>query len=410
MSPNAPFVAITGTNGKSTTTALIAHLLRDGRPRRPARRQYRHRDPVARAAARGPRPRDRGVVLPDRSRAVARSVGRHPDQRHARTISTATARSRTTPPSRSGWSPACRTAAPRSSASTTTGARPRPTASSARASACVRVSVRRPLADGLYVEAEQIMQAAGGTARAIAHLGGIGSLRGVHNAQNAACATRRRARARAVGRTRSSRACARSRVSRTAWSRSAARAACCSSTTPRRPTRIRRRRRSPASPTSSGSPAASRRPAAFARSTGFFPRIRKAYLIGEAAADFAAELEGQVPHVVAGTLDRAVALAARDAEAADVAEPVVLLSPACASFDQYPQFRGARRRVPRTGAGAAGRGGHSIGGTLVAPAGWGAISESVPSGQRKTPAGCPAGAGGFHDQVTIMDRSCAASA
>ena len=52
----------------------------------------------------------------------------------------------------------------------------------------VRVSVRRPLADGLYVEAEQIMQAAGGSARAIAQLGGIGSLRGVHNAQNAACA------------------------------------------------------------------------------------------------------------------------------------------------------------------------------------------------------------------------------
>ena len=71
---------------------------------------------------------------------------------------------------------------------------------------------------------------------------------------------------------------------------------------------------------------------------GFFPRIRKAYLIGEAAAGFAAELEGQVPHVVAGTLDRAVELAARDAEASDVAEPVVLLSPACASFDQYRNF------------------------------------------------------------------------
>jgi len=41
---------------------------------------------------------------------------------------------------------------------------------------------------------------------------------------------------------------------------------------------------------------------------------------------------------VAGTLDRAVALAARDAEASAVAEPVVLLSPACASFDQYRNF------------------------------------------------------------------------
>ena len=47
----------------------------------------------------------------------------------------------------------------------------------------------------------------------------------------------------------------------------------------------------------------------------FFPRLRKAYLIGEAATAFAAELEGHVPYVVAGTLERAVALAARDAEA-----------------------------------------------------------------------------------------------
>src|SRR3989454_835844 len=70
----------------------------------------------------------------------------------------------------------------------------------------------------------------------------------------------------------------------------------------------------------------------------FFPRMRKAYLIGEAATDFAAELEAHVPHTVAGTLERPVELAAADAEASDVAEPVVLLSPACASFDQYRNF------------------------------------------------------------------------
>ena len=79
---------------------------------------------------------------------------------------------------------------------------------------------------------------------------------------------------------------------------------------------------------------------------GFFPRMRKAYLIGEAAAGFAAELDGRVPHVIAGTLDRAVALAAGDAQAADAREPVVLLSPACASFDQYADYeaRGAHFR------------------------------------------------------------------
>jgi UDP-N-acetylmuramoylalanine--D-glutamate ligase len=70
----------------------------------------------------------------------------------------------------------------------------------------------------------------------------------------------------------------------------------------------------------------------------FFPRIRKAYLIGEAAADFAAELQGRTPHVIVETLERAVERAAADAEASDVREPVVLLSPACASFDQYRNF------------------------------------------------------------------------
>ena len=37
----------------------------------------------------------------------------------------------------------------------------------------------------------------------------------------------------------------------------------------------------------------------------------------------------------------------RDAAASGANEPVVLLSPACASFDQFQQFRGARRRLPR---------------------------------------------------------------
>jgi UDP-N-acetylmuramoylalanine--D-glutamate ligase len=71
---------------------------------------------------------------------------------------------------------------------------------------------------------------------------------------------------------------------------------------------------------------------------GFFPRIRKAYLIGEAADEFAGTLEGLIPYAAAGTLDRAVALAAADAAASGLTEPVVLLSPACASFDQYPNF------------------------------------------------------------------------
>ena len=70
----------------------------------------------------------------------------------------------------------------------------------------------------------------------------------------------------------------------------------------------------------------------------FFPRIKKAYLIGEAANDFAETLDGKVPYEIVGTLDRAVVAGLRDAEASGLKEPVVLLSPACASFDQYPNF------------------------------------------------------------------------
>lgn len=70
----------------------------------------------------------------------------------------------------------------------------------------------------------------------------------------------------------------------------------------------------------------------------YFSRIRKAYLIGEAAEAFAETLNGKVETVMSGTLDAAVAAAALDAAAADKPEPVVLLSPACASFDQFSDF------------------------------------------------------------------------
>lgn len=64
-----------------------------------------------------------------------------------------------------------------------------------------------------------------------------------------------------------------------------------------------------------------------------FPRVAKAYLIGEAAPAFAATL-GDTPHAIAGTLDAAVRAALADAREGEV----VLLAPACASFDQYESF------------------------------------------------------------------------
>ncbi len=64
-----------------------------------------------------------------------------------------------------------------------------------------------------------------------------------------------------------------------------------------------------------------------------FGRIARAYLIGEAEAEFANTLAG-VDHLRCGTLDKAVAAAMRDAKPGDV----VLLSPACASWDQFANF------------------------------------------------------------------------
>jgi UDP-N-acetylmuramoylalanine--D-glutamate ligase len=181
------------------------------------------------------------------------------------------------------------------------------------------------------------MQAAGGSACTIARIGGIGSLRGVHNAQNAACAA---AAALALGL--SPQAIQQGLVSFPGLAH--------------RMEEVGHRRHvlfvndSKATNADSAAQALAcfshifwiaggrAKTGGIASLAGFFPRIRKAYLIGEAATDFAAELQGRMPHIIAGTLERAVALAAADAETSDVAEPVVLLSPACASFDQYRNF------------------------------------------------------------------------
>ena len=65
----------------------------------------------------------------------------------------------------------------------------------------------------------------------------------------------------------------------------------------------------------------------------FRDRVVKAYLFGHSARDFALEL-GQTPHEVVDTLDQALAHAAAEAQPGET----VLLAPAAASFDQYPNF------------------------------------------------------------------------
>ncbi|HBF91394.1 MAG TPA: UDP-N-acetylmuramoyl-L-alanine--D-glutamate ligase, partial [Hyphomonas atlantica] len=69
-----------------------------------------------------------------------------------------------------------------------------------------------------------------------------------------------------------------------------------------------------------------------------FPNITKAYLIGEAEEPFSATLRGRVAVQSCGSLEKAVAAAFKDAKAVGDENPVILLSPACASFDQFRDF------------------------------------------------------------------------
>ncbi len=61
--------------------------------------------------------------------------------------------------------------------------------------------------------------------------------------------------------------------------------------------------------------------------------VRKAYFIGHSGRDFALEL-APLEHEICETMERAVARASAEAEPGDT----VLLAPAAASFDQYPNF------------------------------------------------------------------------
>ncbi|MEX2128877.1 MAG: UDP-N-acetylmuramoyl-L-alanine--D-glutamate ligase [Xanthobacteraceae bacterium] len=202
----------------------------------------------------------------------------------------------------------------------------------------VRVSVRRKFAsDGIHLDGESLTDMEGGTRRHSLSLSGIGSLRGAHNAQNAAAAY---AAARALGI--SSEAidfAMRSFPGLHHRMEEVGRKGAVLFINDSKATNADSAARALESFTDIFWIAGGRaKEGGVADLERYFPHIRKAYLIGEAAPAFAAGMEGKVKHDVVRTLDRAVEYAARDAAASDAAQPVVLLSPACASYDQYPNF------------------------------------------------------------------------
>jgi UDP-N-acetylmuramoylalanine--D-glutamate ligase len=201
----------------------------------------------------------------------------------------------------------------------------------------VRVSVVSSLTDGYYAEGSRILRAGGSKADVVAELAGIGSLRGVHNAQNAACAV---ATCIALGI---------DAATIQKGLRSFPGLAHRMQQVGRKGNVLFVNDSKATNADSAAKALASFRDiywiAGGKAKTGgitglaeFFPRIRKAYLIGEAANEFAKTLEGRVPYEVNRVLSAAIDAATRDAAASGLKEPVVLLSPACASFDQYPNF------------------------------------------------------------------------
>jgi UDP-N-acetylmuramoylalanine--D-glutamate ligase len=199
------------------------------------------------------------------------------------------------------------------------------------------ISVRHPVQTGIYADGASLFETAQGAIKNQASLGGIGSLRGAHNAQNAGAAL---AAARCLG---------------LPWDSLAASLR----TFPGLAHRMEEVRRTGHvlyinDSKATNADAAERALLSFtniywiaggkpkdggiASLAPNFPRIKKAYLIGEAAEAFGQTLGEQVPFSLAGTLSRAVAEAARDASASEEGEAVVLLSPACASYDQFPNF------------------------------------------------------------------------
>ncbi|WP_288427265.1 UDP-N-acetylmuramoyl-L-alanine--D-glutamate ligase [uncultured Agrobacterium sp.] len=331
--PDCPFIAITGTNGKSTTTALIAHILKS------SGRDTQLGGNIGTAIlSLDPPKTERFYVVecssyqidlaPTLNPTAGILLNLTPDHldRHGTMQHYADVKERLVAGSDTAVvgvdDSYCTLIADRIE----------------RAGVKVlRISKRNVVADGLYAEGSRIMKAEGGTSSLLVDLDGIQTLRGSHNAQNAAAAI---AACLAVG-----------------VSEDEVKAGLTSFPgLKHRMQPVGRRGNvtfindSKATNADASAPALSSydriywiagglpKAGGIASLSPLFSRIAKAYLIGEAAAEFAATLGEAVPYEISGTLDKAVQHAAADAQADGSSGNVVMLSPACASFDQYKNF------------------------------------------------------------------------
>ncbi len=329
--PDAPFVAITGTNGKSTTTALIAHLLRE------AGRDIQLGGNIGTAILELEPPATTRVhviecssfqidLAPSLVPKVGVLLNLSPDHidRHGTFERYA----------------AIKAGMVRRANYAVLGdddADTRSIAGGLPPATTCRVSAHHVLADGLFSAGNTLMRAHNGAAAAIADLTGIRSLRGAHNAQNACAAV--------------------AAVEVLGLSDDEIRKGL--KTFPGLPHRmeeighigstlfINDSKATNADSTEKALLSFGRifwilggkpKEGGITSLKPYFDKIEKAYLIGEATEEFAATLNGHVAFERCGVLREALARAAADAAASSASEPVVLLSPACASYDQYTNF------------------------------------------------------------------------
>jgi UDP-N-acetylmuramoylalanine--D-glutamate ligase len=332
VAPTAPFVAITGTNGKSTTTALIAHILKT------AGRDVQLGGNIGTAVlSLDPLSPERVYVVEcssyqiDLAPSLDPTVGVHLNltedhlDRHGTMEAYAAVKERLVSQARIAVvgvdDPYSRAMAERREAD---------------GHETLRLSTQGSVKSGVWAVSGRIVEPFGLAQTVVADLHGHPVLRGVHNAQNAAAAV---AATRSLGLplddVRQGLATFPGLAHRM---QPIAKAGAVTIVNDSKATNADAAARALASFDrifwiAGGRP----KTGGIASLEPLFGHVAKAYLIGESAEAFARTLDGKAPYEICETLEAAVPRAVADA-VADGRAATVLLSPAAASFDQYRNF------------------------------------------------------------------------